>query len=342
MHLKGMKTSYMVILEIIIMIASFTFAGPVGETVKAFERRPDYVRPFASLLGTMTNSGWYQSASVDQQFGFNVSLPISLVYISGKDREYSGSYIDPSCTACQEQAASNPAIDCQDCIECQDYTAPTIFGTIRTPVVKKYSMGLDYSILASQTDPTFSDGIEELANLSLLPFITLQAGFSYYYTEVKLRYLGMPSIAGISVNLPGFGIQHDFRYLLPDDLPVSLSLAANFTFMNVQWEPGEDITGTLSLSGMTNFLGVLAGYRILDNVEAFLETGWEHSYLKPSGRLDVEGDIVEPSETITGRNAFRAALNFAFALGYHPVLGGGAGVEFANNLNLLSFKSRAK
>ncbi|MFP4013982.1 MAG: DUF6588 family protein [Chitinispirillaceae bacterium] len=335
-----MKTKYRIIAGILATMVSSSLAGPIGETVKAFERRPQYVLPFATLLGEMTNSGWYQSASVDRLFGYNFSLPISLVYIGGKDRAYSGTYVDPACIQCREQASSNASIESYGCKDRQDYTAPTIFGTIRTPVVYKYVIGLDYSVIDSLQDPTFSDGIEQLSNLSLLPFVTLQAGLSYYYTELKLRYLGMPSIGGISVHLPGFGIQHDFQYLLPDNLPVSLSLAANFTFLNVKWEPGDDVTGTLSLSGLTNFLGVIGGYKLRDNIEVFLETGWQHSYMKPSGTLDVDGDIVEPTETITGRNAFKAALNVGFALGYHPVLGGTAGADFANTINILSYKSK--
>lgn len=341
---KGMQKSCMfpkwsVIMGILAVLSGNSLAGPVGETVKAFERRPQYVLPFATLLGEMTNAGWYQSAAVDRKFGYNFSLPISLVYVGKKDREYSGTYVDPACSQCVDQSSSSQ-VECYGCRDCQDYTAPTVFGTIRTPVVYKYVIGLDYSVIDSLQDPTFSDGIEELGDLSLLPFVTLQAGFSYYYTELKLRYLGMPSIGGISVHLPGFGVQHDFQYLLPDNLPISLSLAANFTFLNVKWKPGEDVTGTLSLSGLTNFLGVVGGYKLKDNIEVFLETGWQHSYMKPSGTLDVDGDIVEPSETITGRNAFKAALNVAFALGYHPVLGGTAGADFANTINILSYKSK--
>jgi hypothetical protein len=77
-------------------------------------------------------------------------------------------------------------------------------------------------------------------------------------------------------------------------------------------------------------------------MEVFLQTGWEHSQIKPSGDLVVDKEQINPAKKITGRNAFRAAINVAFPLGYHPVLGGSAGAEFANTINILSYKSKKK
>ena len=57
----------------------------------------------------------------------------------------------------------------------------------------------------------YSSGIEELNAIAGLPFATLQASFAWYYTELTLRYIGIPTIAGISVQLPGIGLRHDLR-----------------------------------------------------------------------------------------------------------------------------------
>ena len=186
--------------------------------------------------------------------------------------------------------------------------------------------------------------IAELSALSVLPFLTLQAAFSYYYSEIQLRYIGIPAIGGVSFNFPGIGLQHDFHHFFPS-WPISLSLAAHMTFLTASWKPGDNVEGTLQLSGLSSFIGVLAGYQITNYLEVFLETGWDNSYMTPSGRLIItndngQRDIVEPHQTITGRNGFKAALNFSFPIHYNPVVGGFAGAQWGNVINILSYKSK--
>jgi hypothetical protein len=319
---------------------SLSAAGALEETVKAFERRPDYVRPFATIAGTMTNSGWYQSAAIGKEFSFGIALPLTLIYLSRADRQYSGEYVDTNCTKCRIQEAGGASVNCRECVEHQSFTAPTIFGSIDAPEVQRSIIDLRYNVISTlPVDALFSDGVPELSRLSALPFITLQASFSAYYTALTLRYIGIPEIEGTGFQFPGFGIQHDFQHLL-SRVPLSLSLAANFTFLNVGWTPGGDVEGKLTLGGLSHFVGVLAGYRPAGFFEIFLETGWEGSFLQPSGTLIVDNDIVSPSERLVGRNAFRAALNIVFPLQYTPVLGGGAGAQFANLINIVSYKSK--
>ncbi len=320
------------------------WAGAASETVKAFEKRPDYVRPFATIVGTMTNAGWYASASINRKFNFSVAVPISLVYLNNRDRQYSGTYTDDGCSACKKMQLADPDVNCDNCVECQPFTAPTIFGSIRTPDVHRSIINLQGDVINTlpPVDP-FSDGVEALQDISVMPFVTLQTAFSYYYSEIQLRYMGIPSIEGVSFHFPGIGLQHDFHRFFPS-LPVSLSLAAHVTFLAASWKPGENTEGTLKLSGLSNFIGILSGYRITKYLEAFLETGWDNSYLKPSGSLviseDNKRDVVEPSQTISGRNGFRVALNFSFSINYNPVVGGIAGAQFGNVVNILSYKSK--
>jgi hypothetical protein len=189
----------------------------------------------------------------------------------------------------------------------------------------------------------FSDGIKELSDVTLLPFLTVQAAFSMYYTQLTLRYMGVPSLSGVSFGFPGFGLQHDFHHFFPS-LPVSLSLAGHITFLSASWKPGEDVDGTLELSGLSSFIGILAGYKLTKFLEVFLETGWDNCSLAPSGKLTITGDngekdVVEPHQTISGRNGFRMALNFSFPIHYNPVLGGFAGAQWGNVINVLSYKS---
>ncbi|MFW5960148.1 MAG: DUF6588 family protein [Chitinivibrionales bacterium] len=317
-------------------------AGAVSETVEAFEETQEYVQPFASLLGTMTNTGWYQSASVSEDFSFYIGLPISITYISSKDREYSGTYYDETCQKCHEYQEEGDNIDDAGCREKQEYTTPTIFGSIKAPHSTKYLIDNDFNVVdSSRID--YSDGIDELADMNILPFATLMAGFSFKYTSLNLRFIGMPKIGGISVILPGFGIQHDLSSFLPE-IPVDLSIGANFTIPVVSWEPGENVDGTMKIRGLSNFLGIIAG-KDFGKTELLLECGWEHSFLKPSGKLtihedDGSEDIVEPSKKFSGRNAFRLSLIASLDIGYNPFIGQSFGSEMRTDVGIISFRKR--
>jgi hypothetical protein len=191
----------------------------------------------------------------------------------------------------------------------------------------------------------FISGNEELSTLNGLPFITLQAAFSYMYTELKLRYIGIPSIEGNGFHFPGIGLQHDFHHFFPT-LPISLSLAANFTLLSVTITPGGDIEGDVKATGLSHFIGILTGYNVAKFFEVFLEAGWDHSFVKGSGSLtaieDGQPKTAIIDKKISGRNGFRIALNLAFPIHYHPVIGGIGGAQFGSLLNIISFRSKKK
>jgi hypothetical protein len=329
---------------LLLVVCSCLFAGALEETVKAFEKRPDYVKPLITSVGTMTNSGWFVGGENPKTFGYSISLPISLVYLNNNDRQYSGSFIDSGCQECMKQKAAGANVNCANCVECQQFTAPTIFGTIPIPNVYQSRLDLHGNVNGKlAADPPFSDGSADLNSTVLLPFATLQASFSYYYSELILRYIGIPSIAGISVQFPGIGLKHDFCHFIPM-CPVSLSLAANFTFLSATWKPGGNVQGSLQLSGLSDFFGMLIGYKAAKHLEVFLEGGWEHISMTPSGELHIidEDNWVRPRTTITGRNGFRMALNVSFPITYNPVIGGIGGAQFGNLINVISFKSPRK
>jgi hypothetical protein len=302
-----------------LLLTSTLYAGRGSSTMHSINEQPGYMRPFATSVGTLTNSGWSQSASIEKDFGFSFSLPISLAYIGTKDRQYTDSY-----TNRETNTTTN-------------ITVPTVFGTMKRPVVYH---GDNQNIPDSTT---FRPGLSEFQNLALLPFITVQASFSWFYTELKLRYIGLPLSNNSSFYFPGVGLQHDFHYLFPSS-PVAVSLAGNLTFLNASFTPGDKLAGTLTTSGLSSFLGVIAGYHPTDKLEVFLETGWDHSHVAAKGTIiSTENDLPETipvNNTITGRNTFRIALNIAVPLKYNPVAGVIAGAQWGNLINLISFRSK--
>ena len=67
-------------------------------SMAAFENRPDgnpalfnrpgYVKPIIDNLGNVLNSNWFASATVGEKLGFEVGLPISLIFINDDDKTF--------------------------------------------------------------------------------------------------------------------------------------------------------------------------------------------------------------------------------------------------------------
>lgn len=303
--------------------------------IKSFENNTQYIQPFATLFGTMTNSGWYQSAGVGRGFGFYFGVPINLTYIADADRSYSGSYTDPGCVTAHSK---NPSVSCTETV---NYTTPTAFGRSKGYVVHKNTPDINGNLVPPGTDSSLSDGIEDLSTFNWLPFLEPQLSFNFYKTELKLRYIAMPAIAGVAVSMPGVGIQHDLSSFLPLPVPgLHLSVAGNMTWINASFEPGADIDGKLELTGFSHFLGILVGYNFMGWGEVFLETGWEGSHMHTGGDLTLKKDneTVKPNLDVDGRNGFRAALSVAVHFGYQAVIGQNVGVEAGHNINILGYR----
>jgi hypothetical protein len=315
-------------------------AAKIEDVVRAFEKNKDYVEPIATIFGSATNSGWYQSSAVPRGFSFYLGLPMNLTLIADADRKFKGTWTDNGCKQYHKYNSSKA----QACSESTEYTAPTLFGHGKGPVLDSS----EYSPTENNIGGTFNipqnDGNAEASAFNWFPFGEPQASLSFYHTEVKLRYFALP-LDIFSISLPGVGIQHDLASFLPP-LPVSLSVAANWTWMHGEWKPGGDVDGAVELDGSSAFYGVLAGYTYSRWLEVFLETGWETASLKTGGDLTINNDSgperVRPDLTLEGRNGFRASLNIAFHFGYDMVLGQNLGANLGNQVSVLAYRYQGK
>jgi hypothetical protein len=293
------------------------------------------------LFGSITNSGWYQSAGVKKGIGIYFGIPMNMTYIADADREYDGTWTD---IGCQTAKPKNPAADCR---EQTGYTGPTAFGREAAPVMYTSVPDVNGNIIDS-IPVNINGGLEDLAAMNWLPFAAPQLGVGFLGTELKLRYMGIPSIAGVSFSMPAVGLQHDISTFLPKPIPVpglKTSVAFNMTWFSAEFEPGEDIEGKLELTGFSYFAGVLVGYKLLGTLEAFLEAGWEGANMKTGGNLvltdpddPANNETVKPNLDVDGRNGFRAALSFAFHFGYQAVVGQNFGAELGHNVNVLGYR----
>lgn len=310
-----------------------------ADAIKAFEDNADYVAPMATLFGSLTNSGWYQSAGVGGLFGFYLGLPISLAGISDDDRSYQGTWTDQGCVLFHEDG-DNPAASGPDCPERVSFTAPTLFGRMAAPDNLETLYDPNTNTISGALEHPNHDGIPRLADFNWLPFVMPQLGMNFLHTELKLRYFILP-LGDFSFQAFGIGLQHDLDSFLPP-LPVSVSVAGNFTRMSAEIKPGDGVDGTLELSGISHFVGLLVGYDLLGMLEVFVEAGWEGATLETGGSLTITdvtpNEEVRPALKVEGRNGFRAALNLSFHFGYQAVVGQNVGANLGNHFNLLGYR----
>jgi hypothetical protein len=320
-------------------------AANLDDVVKAFEKNRDYVEPIATLFGSASNSGWYQSSSVPKGFSFYLGLPLNLTVLSDDDRSFKGTWTDGGCA----QYHQNNPEGTQSCSEKTSYTAPTLFGRDKGPKRDSSAYNPNSNSITGTFHIPLNDGNPDASALNWIPFGEPQLGISFYHTELKLRYFALP-LDIFSVSLPGVGLQHDLASFLPP-LPVHLSVAANWTWLSGEWTPGENIDGSMELDGTSAFYGLLAGYTYANWLEVFAETGWETSSVEVGGSLVIHdpdkgkpGNIDEPDQTVKprltleGRNGFRISLNLALHFGYDAVFGQNVGANLGNQVSIMAYR----
>lgn len=305
------------VITVLFLTVSSAYSGKYDSVVKAFESKPNYVVPAATLLGSLTGNGWNQHAKLGKEFSFSLSLPITIAVLSDQDRTYEGVYV-PQAYAdfVAEKNITNPHH-----LISQPYETATIFGKKAAPTLYEPDIDIMTGGVADSTPVLLSDGIENLAKFNWFPMASIQMQWQFHNTAIKLR----------ASMFPGIGVQHDISSFAPN-VPLDITIFHNHSFQIINWEPGNDITGQLELRGNTGFTGFTMGKQLANDVlQIFLESGIEYSTLKTGGDLFIksENERVLPNLTIKGRSNFRVGLHMTVTPGrkrkYSLSGGGGYG-----------------
>lgn len=285
-----------------------------------FGNRPGYVKPLVTNIGTILNSNWISSATVEKVLSIEYGIPIAIAPLGDDDRTYGNN-------------------------------SPTIFGDNNV----LNAMNFDNSIGCNNQFPYDAmgcpvyNGSEELNGLSAFTYPYLQLALSAFHLRVALRGMWLPAIENLrDFNLYGFGVQysfgHFFQYLLPRILhPLNISLMFGYTANNIGYQP-DDYTGQLDMKYTSYTFGAVIGYKIFDLVEAMMTLGYQASKMKASGHLYQGNEIFpenvfNPDITVKGDNGFRIGLEVALQIGgYHPVVGYDNGNKSSFTTNLVYFK----
>jgi len=334
-----------------LFVAESSALSSLGSTLSAFESKPGYVRPLATTIGTLFNSGWINSARVGNGYGWSFALDIPVAYIGTDDQTYDFTYD----THCASLRADN-----FNCPESKDIgvlkDVPTIFGgnTTREFYVYRSSFYVDgngtyIESIDSIPGGTADDGEKTIRKWVNIPFIIPEGSFSYWHTRGTLRGIYVPKISDFGgMYLIGLGLQHDFTRFLPPQVSAkgfNTSVMANIAAWRIGYEPSGDVVGTMAIKGNTSFSGLVVGWR-WKKLEIFSELGYETAGFSSSGSLidysvatTDSSRYINPDVSVSGRNNFRASINFALHLdgSWQPVVGQSLGAQLGSTVNIIQF-----
>jgi hypothetical protein len=307
-------------------------ADVLGNTLKAFEDKPGYVQPIATILGTVNNSGWHQSAGVGKEMGWSFSIPINLAYIHENDWHYTRKHNE--CGVPSECGSDITELE-----------LPTIFGPNTNQTLRTYYPGLSGGV--TETFEDVEDGDVNVRKWSTIPMVHFQGSFMYNYTEFKLRLLPVPA-GPFNFFILGFGIQHDIRSFMEGALggpmPLDVSFTTNLSWWNLSYATPDPYEGDLELNGLNTFTGFVLGKRA-GAFEFFTEIGWETANLNAAGNItntdpdDGESTLIQPDISVDGRNGFKISANVAVHLGtYSASLGQHYASQYGSTINVLSYR----
>lgn len=283
--------------------------------------RPGYVKPIIDNLGNVLNSNWFASATVSEKIGFEVGLPISLIFIGDDDKSFN-------------EFGMN---------------SPTIFGG-HADLSQPADVLLDGPRVY---------GNKTLSNLSIFTYPYLQTAVSFYHARLVMRGMFLPAISELrKFNLFGIGGQysfgHLFQYMLPPAAqPLDVSVVLGYNTSGISYQP-EDYSGTLNLDISTFTFDIVIGYKPTYFFEVMMTLGYQYANMASSGRmvcLATEaggvpsphfGQVINPNISVEGNSGFKFGLEVAFSLGasFHPVIGFDYAGKSSFTTNILYFKQQ--
>lgn len=182
----------------------------------------NYIRPAMNGLMYSMNGGWYTTAKTHKKLGFDLTINANLSFVPSKDELFQ---FIPS----DYQFASLPN---------GESTLPTVMSSnnVETTVdIRVPYEGNTFKVTSFE----MPGGITEDLPINAVPAPMVQLGVGLpTKTDLKIRYV--PSLNfddSVEADLIGVGLQHDLmQYFGPlDKLPLSVSILAAFTNMNVTY-----------------------------------------------------------------------------------------------------------
>jgi len=187
----------------------------------------NYIAPLINGLIYSMNGGWYTTAKTHKKFGFDLTINANLSFVPSKDEVFQFISSD-------YQFVSLPN---------GETTLPTLLsseGSDTNVDISLPSNGNTFKVASFE----MPGGIAEDLPISAVPAPMIQLGLGLpTKTDLKIRYVPTLNFDdNVKADLIGIGLQHNLmQYFGPlDKLPLSVSILAAFTNMNVAYNIEDD------------------------------------------------------------------------------------------------------
>jgi len=260
----------------------------------------NYIRPFATSLGTAMNSNGYYSADISTMISFSVSFRGMYILIPESQKTFTPTFYVAGYQSNKESA--------------------TIYGDKGAA----YAGPNGYIVMPP--------GI----NRSGIPVGYPQIGASFMGTEVILRYLPKVKIADNNdLSIFGLGVAHSISQYIP---LFPLDLAVQLLYNNIEITGVMKLNNIAFNAHASKTIGLLTPYIGLQYENTSLDLNYTIKGEPQSGDPNLRTDQ-NISASVTGDNHFRATvgaslklavivLNADFSLGSQPVAAGGLTFAF--------------
>jgi hypothetical protein len=257
-----------------------------------------YLQPLGNAFGADINSGFFQSAAIQDGFHLYIGAKVMGAQIPDADRTMNISYNDQNAVF---PGYSGPASVVA--------SGPTVFGNQNTKGVATitYKNNLGTHVLTDST-------IAGVTNISIAPLVMPQIGIGTIFgTDFVGRYFPKTSIGNYgSIGFWGFGVRHSISQYLHGASPVDIAVQLGWQGLTIQDSLGNNLISTKSF---------------LANVEA----SKTFAILTIYGALQKESSTMDVSYTFTSngislpiafsldeKNTFRGVIGASLSLG--PIL----------------------
>ncbi|MFW6200220.1 MAG: DUF6588 family protein, partial [Gemmatimonadota bacterium] len=269
-----------------------------------------YANPIAEGLGYSLHSGMAEDASVHSQLGFDFGVRVMGAWVPDERKTFEPALPDVeydnttySGSANLQPVGGGPRI------------TPTAAG-VGDGIIFEPTPGGDYAQAISATggdpsDPQYRIPFPEGQDLSVVPFVVLQAGVGLgFNTELTARAIPSVEPSGDvgEVSAFGLGVKHEVGGWFPTPLPVDVSLTAGYQGLSV----GDYMDASSTAFGLLvgRGLGPLAAFATVENVNPSIDV----DYTVDNPDLPIDGQQISFSPDLGSETRVGVGVNMTFLL----------------------------
>jgi hypothetical protein len=202
-------------------------AVPSGGSANLQNLVKGYITPIAEDFGTLGNNGWYTTAEVHKQWGFDLNVTVNTININSDVTTFAPTPL----TGITYTGGTTPL--------------QTVYGKEGLSPTFLFNAGPNTGISFNGADG--ADPGKDLP-VGALVIPTIQLGLGVFKgTDIRIRYTPTVAVNAVELSNSGIGLMHNIKQHIPGlrEVPFSLSVFAGYTSLKIS----TDLSGLYNGSG---------------------------------------------------------------------------------------------